>query len=134
MGGDGGRGGVNNQNRRLHHPSCGTILMVIKSPTLPPGERPPLCRGSSRLYRCHVVPPDRQTDSQSVSREAAEPLTREDKTKIRELRQRLLEEEEERIRRVEEERRRMEEEVRVTKEEAELLERKVQEASQMKAE
>ena len=44
-----------------------------------------------------------------------------DTTKVRELRQRLVEEEEKRIRRVEEERQRMEEEVRMTRDEAELL-------------
>jgi hypothetical protein len=50
-----------------------------------------------------------------------EQLSREDKTKIRELRQHLVEEEKERIPRMEEKRLRLEEEVRVTREQAELL-------------
>ena len=57
-----------------------------------------------------------------------------DKTKFREVRQRLVVEEEERNRRMEEEQLRLEEEVRVTREEAELMERMAEEAARMKAE
>ena len=63
-----------------------------------------------------------------------EPLSQGDKTKVRELRQRLVEEEEERIVREEKERQIMEEEVRMTREEAELLKRRAEEAAQKKAE
>ena len=57
-----------------------------------------------------------------------------DTTKVRELRQRLVEEEEKRIVKEEVERQIMEEEVRMTREEADLLKRGAEEAAQKKAE